>query len=276
MPFLETHDQTSLYYRDWGTGMPVVFVSAWAFSGAMWEYQMLPFSENGLRCIALDRRGHGHSDDPGHGYDFDTLADDLAALLTQLDLHEVTLVGNSMGCAEIARYLSRHGNSRIARVAFVSTITPYIVQAEENPHGVPQSVLDIHSAALHRDRVLYFADGAIKYFGLGSTWPLPPMLSSEMVQWAIRLILECSAKAVIECQRILWTSDWRPDVHAMTVPTLLIHGEQDQNAPLHLCAGRTTQVIAGSELKVYEGAAHGLFLTHKDRLNADLLAFIQR
>lgn len=128
----------------------------------------------------------------------------------------------------------------------------------------------------HGDRVLYFADGAIKYFGLGSTWPLPPMLSSEMVQWAIQLILECSPKAVIECQRALWTTDLRPDVHTMTVPTLLIHREKDQNAPLDFCAGRTTQLIVGSELKVYEGAAHGLFLTHKDRLNADLLAFIQR
>ena len=275
MPYIETSDHTSLYYRDWGTGKPVVFVSAWAFSGAMWEYQAVPLSEHGLRCITYDRRGHGRSDDPGSGYEFDTLADDLAALLAQLNLREVTLVGNSMGCAEIARYLSRHGTSRIARVALVSPITPCILRSADNPEGAPKSLLDAHGAALHKDRPSYFTDGAIKYFGLGSRWPEPPVLSSEMVQWAVRLILECSPKAVIECQRAMWETDFRPDLRACTVPTLVIHGDNDQSAPLDLCGRRTARAIPESQFNVYAGAAHGLFLTHKDRLNDDLLAFIQ-
>ncbi len=275
MPFIETSDHTSLYYRDWGTGMPVMFVSAWALSGAMWEYQMVPLSDQGLRCIAYDRRGHGRSDDPGRGYEIDRLADDLAALLTQLDLREVTLVGNSMGCGEIARYLSRHGTSRVARVALISPSMPCILERADNPEGVPRSALDAHIAALHKDRVLYFADGTLKYFGLGSRWPAPEVLSPELVQWAIRLILESSPKAVIECMRTNWETDFRPDLRAFTVPTLIIHGNNDQNAPLDMCGRRTARLIAESQLKVYEGAPHGLFLTHKERLNDDLLVLIQ-
>jgi non-heme chloroperoxidase len=275
MPFIETKDHTSLYYRDWGTGTPVVFVNSAVLSGAMWEYQMLPLSEHGLRCIAYDRRGHGRSDDPGRGYDFDTLADDLAQLLVQLDLHEVALVVQSMGCAEIARYLSRHGTSRIARVALISPITPFLLRTEDNTEGAPKAIFDAHLAAQLKDRPFYNGtDGAIKYFGLGSKWPEPGLVSPEMVQWLTRLILETSPKANIECFRAFWETDFRPDMRSFTVPTLIIHGENDQNAPL-ICGRRTAQAISGSQLRVYEDAAHGLFLTHKDRLNEDLQAFIQ-
>src|SRR5215467_8341847 len=192
MPFLETNDQTRIAYRDWGTGIPVVFVSAWAFSGAMWEYQMLPLSEQGLRCIAYDRRGHGRSDESASGYLFDTLADDLAAVLAHLELTGVTLVGNSMGCGEIVRCLSRHGTDRIARVVLTSTITPFLLRTEDNPEGAPKSFLDQTIAALLADRPHFLASGAIKYFGLGSTWPGSEVLSCEMVQWMIQLILESS------------------------------------------------------------------------------------
>jgi non-heme chloroperoxidase len=152
MPFFETSDHTSLYYRDWGTGAPVVFVGSIVLSSEMWEYQMLPLSEHGLHCIAYDRRGHGRSDDPGRGYDFNTLADDLAALLELLDLHQVTLVGQSMGCSEIARYLARHGTDRIARVALISPTTPFLLRREDNPEGAPREVFDAHVAAQLRDR----------------------------------------------------------------------------------------------------------------------------
>lgn len=275
MPFIETNDQTRIFYRDWGTGIPVVFVSAWALSGAMWEYQMIPLSEQGLRCVAYDRRGHGRSDDPGSGYLFDTLADDLAALLAQLDLNGVTLVGNSMGCGEIARYLSRHGTDRIARVVLTSTITPFLLRTEDNPEGAPKSFLDQTISALTADRPHFMTSGAIKYFGLGSTWPGSEVVSSEMVQWFIQLILESSPKAILECRRTVNETDFRPDLPACTVPTLIIHGGQDQTAPLGLCGRRTAQAIQRSQLKVYESAAHGLFLTEKDRLTRDLLTFIR-
>jgi non-heme chloroperoxidase len=275
MPYIETNDHTSLYYRDWGTGIPVVFVNSAVLSGAMWEYQMLPLSDQGLRCISLDRRGHGRSDDPGHGYDMDTLADDLGTLIAHLNLREVTLVGQSMGCAEIARYLSRHGTSRIARVVLISTITPCLLQSEDNPQGAPRAVFETHVAAQLKDRPHYNGpEGVSRYFGLGSRWPESDVVSPEIVQWLVRLVLETSPKANIECFRSFWQTDFRPDMLAFTVPTLIIHGANDQNAPL-LCSQRTAQAIEGSQLKIYEGAGHGLFLTHKDRLNEDLLAFIK-
>jgi non-heme chloroperoxidase len=275
MPFFETNDHTSLYYRDWGTGSPVVFVSAWALSGAMWEYQMVPLSDQGLRCITSDRRGHGRSDDPGFGYEFDTLADDLAALLAHLDLKGVTLVGNSIGCCEIVRYLSRHGTDRIARVVLTSTRTPFLLRTENNPEGVPKSFFDQAISALMTDRPQYMDSGATKYFGLGSTWPGAEVLSSAMVHWMVQLILESSPKAILECLRATNETDFRPDLPACRVPTLIIHGDKDQGAPLDLCGRRTAQAIPRSQLKVYEGAAHGLFLTHRDRLTSDLLNFIR-
>jgi non-heme chloroperoxidase len=275
MPYFEINDQTSLYYRDWGTGTPVVFVSAWALSGAMWEYQMLPLSDQGLRCIAYDRRGHGRSDDPGRGYEYDTLADDLSALLAHLDLQRVTLVGNSNGCCEIVRYLSRHGTDRIARVVLTSSRTPFLTRTADNLEAVPKSYFDQAISAFTTDRPQYMDSGAIKYFGLGSTWPGVEVLSPAMVQWVVRLILESSPKAILECARATNETDFRPDMSACTVPTLVIHGEKDQGAPLDLCGRRTAQAIEGSQLKVYEGAAHGLFLTHRDRLTSDLLDFIR-
>jgi pimeloyl-ACP methyl ester carboxylesterase len=276
MPYIKTNDHTTLYYRDWyGTGKPVVFVSAWSFGSAMWEYQMLALSEQGLRCIALDRRGHGRSDDPGQGYDIDTLSDDLASLLNQLDLHEVTLVGNSMGCLEILHYLARHGTSRIARVALVSGVTPYMCRSEDNPQGIPEEAIEFNISRVRQDRPLYMGTGAITYYSLGSAWPGPELLSPEMIQWSIRLILECSPKACIECQRTASTTDVRPDLPACTVPTLVLHGDNDHIAPLDLCGRRTTQGIVGSELKIYSGGGHGMFLTHRDHLNSDLLAFIK-
>jgi len=274
MPFFETNDHTSLYYRDWGTGAPVVFVNSAVLSGAMWEYQMLPLCDQGLRCIAYDRRGHGRSDDPGRGYEMNQLSDDLAQLIAHLDLHEVTLVGQSMGSTEIARYLSRHGASRIARVVLISPITPCLLRTEDNPEGAPREVFEAHLAAQLTDRPHYNSEaGASQYFGLEAGWPGPEIVSSEMKQWFIRLILETSPKANIECFRSFWQDDFRPDMQAFTVPTLIIHGELDHNAPL-LCAQRTARAIAGSQFKIYEGAAHGLYLTHKDRLNSDLLDFI--
>lgn len=273
MPYIETRDHVSLYYRDWGTGAPIVFISSWALGGAMWEYQMVSLSEQGLRCIACDRRGHGRSDDPGRGYDFDTLADDLDALLTQLDLHEITLVGHSMGCAEVARYLSRYGTGRVARVVLASPVTPFLLETEDNPFGAPLAVHEAHITALATDRPLYFTDGAIKFFSLGSKWPTPPDLSHEMVQWSIRLILESSPQATIGFRRAMAKTDFRPDMPAFSVPTLIIHGDNDQTAPLEICGRRTAQAIEGSQLKVYEGAPHGLFLTDRKRLNDDLLAW---
>jgi non-heme chloroperoxidase len=273
MPYFETSDGTSLYYRDWGTGQPVVFVSSWALSGQMWEYQTVPLSRQELRCMTFDRRGHGRSDDPGRGYDFDTLADDLAALINHLNLRDVILVAHSMGCAEVARYLSRHGASRIAKVALISPIR--LLRPLDGSEDIPQPVLDAIIAPMIADRARYFTDGSIKFFGLGSQWPTPPIMSREMVEWGIRLILESSPRAALDCWYALMQVDCRADMAAFTMPTLIIHGDNDQNAPLDICARRIAEAVPGSKLVIYEGAPHGLFLTDRERLTRDLLAFVQ-
>ncbi|HEX6553668.1 MAG TPA: alpha/beta hydrolase [Ktedonobacteraceae bacterium] len=275
MPYFETSDHTSLYYRDWGTGTPVVFLSSWGYSGPMWEYQMVPLSERGLRCIAYDRRGHGRSDDPGRGYDFDTLADDLATFLEQLDLHEVTLISHSVAGGEIVRYLSRHGTSRIARIVLISATLPFMLQTADNPEGVPGDRIYAHVESLRTDRPHYLSTGAISFFSLGSNWPGPEVISPEMLQWSIQMLLECSPKAAIAFREVSIETDFRADLRNCSIPTLIVHGDKDTSAPLNLCGRRIAQAIAGSQLKIYEGAAHGLFLTHKDRLNSDLLDFIR-
>jgi pimeloyl-ACP methyl ester carboxylesterase len=270
MPFIETVDHTSLYYKDWGAGKPVVFVSSIWLGSAMWEYQITPLSNQGLRCIAFDRRGHGRSDDPGKGYDFDTLADDLAAVIEHLDLHEVTLVGHSVGCAEIAHYLARHGTSRVARAVLISTTTP----GRPDTATIPASFIDPTIKGLSTDRPRFFADGAIKFFGLGSQWPHFSDVSHEMVRWAVGLTLQASSKASIEIWRSAIRTNFRSDLAAFTIPTLLIHGDHDLTAPLDYCGRPTAAAILDSKLIVYEGAAHGVFITEKDRLNHDILAHI--
>ncbi len=272
MPYIQTQDHSQIYYRDWGTGKPVVFISSYAFSGEMWEYQMVPLSEQGLRTIAPDRRGHGRSDDPGHGYDFDSLADDLAELFCQLDLSEVTLVGHSMGCCEVARYIGRHGNNRVARVVLISSATPGGFPLL--PEGAPRDVLDAHIGAISTNRPRYLRDAAMSFFALGSSWPLPG-LSSEIVENALQIVLQTSPKALVETLRAHWKTDFRSDLAAFSVPTLVIHGEQDQSAPLEVIGRPTAQAIAKSQLIIYPTAVHGLFYTEQKRLNRDLLSFIQ-
>jgi pimeloyl-ACP methyl ester carboxylesterase len=270
VPFIQTRDHVQLYYRDWGTGKPVVFISSYVFSGEMWEYQMQSLSEQGLRTLAPDRRGHGRSDDPGRGYDFDTLTDDLAELLRQLDLSDVTLVGHSMGRCEIARYMGRHGANRVARVVLISSATPGGFPIL--PEGAPQDALDAHISAISTNRPHYLRDAAIRFFA--PSWPLPG-LSSEQVEQALQIALQTSPKALVETLRAHWKTDFRSDLSAFSVPTLVIQAAQDQSAPLELMGHPTAQAIAKSQLIIYSTTVHGLFYTERDRLKKDLLSFIQ-
>ena len=266
-PFIETRDRASLFYKDWGAGKPVVFVHGWALHSDMWQYQMIHLAGQGLRCIAYDRRGHGRSSDPGRGYDYDTLADDLAALLNRLNLREVTLVGHSMGGGEIVRYLTRHGNSRIARIVLLAPGTPFLLKTADNPDGVNQQVFEFLRAAWSRDFPKWLADNARPFF--------TPETSPQMIEWGIGMCLQTSLKAVMDCNRAVTETDFRAELRKITVPTLIIHGNTDQSHPLALTGKKTAQLIPGSQLKVYEGAPHGLFITHLDRLNRDLLAFLK-
>jgi non-heme chloroperoxidase len=256
--FVETRDGASLFYNDWGTGKPVVFSHAWGLNADIWEYQLTELTDQGLRCIAYDRRGHGRSSDPGRGYDYDTLSDDLAAIIERLDLNEVTLVGFSMGSGEVARYLSRHGSGRIARVVLVSAVAP-------KPDG---RLFPGFVAALKQDRPAFFASGVPLFIGGEST------VSAAMSQWVLTQFLRASPKAVIECMRAISASDLRADFGAFKLPTLVIHGGGDQVNPLDKTAKLTAAAIPGAELRVYANAPHGLVITHRDRFTKDLLAFI--
>lgn len=261
-----TRDGTNLFHRDWGTGRSIVFVSSFALNADMWAYQMLALSGRGLRCVAFDRRSHGRSDDPGRGYEYDTLADDLATVIEQLELHQITLVGHSMGAGEIVRYLSRHGPNRVASVVLLAPTTPFLLKTADNPDGVDKTVFAQTRAMWRKDFPKWLFDNAGPFF--------VPDTSSEMRQWVVRMALESSLKALIDLNVEVTESDFRRELPHITAPTLIIQGTHDLSAPLALTGQKTVQLIPGSRLTIYEGAPHGLMFTHMERLNADLLAFI--
>jgi pimeloyl-ACP methyl ester carboxylesterase len=261
--FIETRDGTQLFYRDWGTGTPLVFMSGWALTSDCWGYQMAPLSES-TRCIAYDRRGHGRSSDPGRGFDADTLADDLAAVLDALDLKNVTLVAHSMAGGEAVRYLSRYGPQRVGRIALISATLPFMTKTADNPDGIDPAVFENgRRNVLLRDFPKALRDN-MRPFGVAET-------SDAMLDWISGLMLRCSMKALVECNRALTSTDFRPDLAKVDVPTLIVHGDKDVSAPLAITGRKTAAPQA--TVKIYEGAPHGLFLTHAERLNKDLLEF---
>jgi pimeloyl-ACP methyl ester carboxylesterase len=270
--FIEMRDGTTLFFKDWGTGKPIVFIHGWVLGSEMWEYQMTTLFNQGLRCIAYDKRGCGRSSQPGDGYDFDTFADDLATLIEQLDLQDVTLVSHSMGSDEVACYLSRYGTSRIARTVLIATITPFLCKTADNPNGFAPSSFEQTITLLQQDRPHYFTAMASSFFGDGLS---NSSVSPEMAQWLVNLALQSSPWATIQMMQAQSETDFRDDMAAFTVPTLIIHGDRDMGAPIALTGQKTADAIPGSQLKVYEGAAHRLFITHKEQLNRDLLVFIQ-
>lgn len=269
VPFVEVADGTRLYLKDWGDGPPIVLIAPWSLHSGWWDYQMPFLAGRGFRCIAPDRRGHGRSTEPGSGYEFDTLADDLAAVFEQLDLRDVTLVGHSMGCAEVVRYLSRHGSSRVARLALIATITPFTVRTPENPGGVPREVLESARVSLAQDRGKPIADAAGAFFGTSKN-----TVSAATMEWWVRMMMDqCSLHAMTELHRVFTETDFRADLRALKVRTRLIHGDSDTSTPFAFTGERTAALIENCEVKLYKDAAHGLPVTHKDQLNADLLAF---
>lgn len=271
MPFFETADGTRLAYEDYGAGPPIVFVSAWVLNADMWEYQVPFFAEHGYRCVLPDRRGHGRSDRPPSGYDLDTRADDLATLIGQLDLREVTLVAHSMGGGEAVRYLARHGQERIARVAFLAAALPCLKLAEDNPLGLPEAVSETMVAQLRTDRPKWFADRAQGYFAthLGND------VSPALIDNEVRRCLSASPVATVEVWQAGFHADHRAELRATTVPALIIHGAADQSAPIDLTSRRTAELVAGCVYKEYPTAGHGLYITHAEQVNADLLDFIK-
>ncbi|MFZ0657850.1 MAG: alpha/beta hydrolase [Candidatus Binataceae bacterium] len=264
-PLVTADDGTQLYFKDWGAGLPVVFISSWSANADMWQYQMAPMAAAGYRCVAYDRRGHGRSGQPSTGFDYDTLADDLAAVIDDRDLRGATLVGHSMAAGEIVRYLSRHGAGRVARIVLIAPTTPFVLQTPDNPDGVPNAMFEQTRAQLAADLPGWLADNADPFF--------VPETSPAMRAWVLSLSLQCSIVAALGCNHAFCETDFRPELPKISVPTLVIHGDKDASTPLELTGRKTAKLIPGAELKVYQGAPHGLMFTHTERLNRDLIAF---
>jgi non-heme chloroperoxidase len=267
-----TKDGTSLYYKDWGSGPAVVFSHGYPLSSDAWEDQMFFLAQNGYRVIAHDRRGFGRSSQPSKGYDYDTFADDLAQLVNALDLHEATFVGHSMGGGEVARYVGRHGQARVAKVAFISSVTPFLLETATNPSGAPKEVFDGFRAAVQANRSQWNLDVTIPYYSFNRP---TTKVSEGLRQNYWRQGQATGIQAAYHALGAFSETDFRDDLKKITVPTLVVHGDDDQIVPLEISANLTAKTISQARLLVYEGGSHGLLHVNKDRLNADLLAFLR-
>ncbi|WP_067532692.1 alpha/beta fold hydrolase [Nocardia crassostreae] len=271
MGFFRTADGTDLAYEDYGTGTPMVFVAGWSLHSDMWEYQVPFFLEQGYRCILLDRRGHGRSDRPSTGYDVDTRADDLAALLDQLDLRDVILVAHSAGGGEVVRYLARHGQDRIARIALLAPAIPFMCQTEDNPVGVPRAALEASQAQFRADRPKWYADRGQGYFATH----LGTGVSQAVMDAEMQRCMQAAPYAALVMQREIFTADHRADVAALTLPLLLLHGIPDQSIPIDVSSRQAIKLAPHAVYKEYPDAGHGLYISHAAQVNADILEFLK-
>jgi len=276
MTFIESVSNTGekpvkLFVQDVGQGKPVVFISGWPLSSEMWEYQFNVLPKHFIRCIGYDRRGFGKSDKPWDGYDYDTLASDLNAVLEELDLYEVTLVGFSMGGGEVVRYLANYGDKRIARVALISSVVPFMLQTDNNPDGLPKEMFDEFVANTEEDRPKFLAEFAKSFYGNSF---LNSNVSDEILIWHNALALQASGRATSRCIRSFSETDFRSDLVKVKVPVLIIHGDADKTVPIEVSGQKTSELLPSAEYIIYEGAPHGLFVTEKERLNNDLIRFI--
>jgi non-heme chloroperoxidase len=270
---ITTKDGTSIYYKDWGEGPPVVLSHGWPLCSDSWEAQMLFLASNGYRCIAHDRRGHGRSSQPWNGNDMDTFADDLAELIEALDLTDIVLVGFSMGGGEISRYVGRHGTGRVAKAALVAGVPPLMVKTPSNPGGLPMKVFDDLRAAALADRSQLYRDLASgPFFGANRSGA---KVSQGMMDWFWTQGMMAGHKNTLDCIKAFSETDFTEDLRRFDVPTLVVHGDDDQIVPIGASAHMASKLVANASLLVYPGAPHGLADTHKDRLNADLLAFVK-
>jgi non-heme chloroperoxidase len=270
MSYITTKDGTEIYYKDWGIGQPVVFSHGWPLSSDAWEDAMFFFASNGYRAIGADRRGHGRSSQPWSGNDMDHYADDLAELVQHLDLKDVIHIGHSTGGGEVVRYIGRHGTKRVAAAALVSDITPVMLKSATNPLGLPVDVFDEIRAGILRDRAQYFADLSGPFYGANRAGS---KVSQGLRDFFVTQSLMAGMPACYFCVKVFSETDLTEDLKKIDVPTLFVHGSDDQVVPLADSALLSSKIVKGAQLKVYEGAPHGLPSTEKDRLNEDLLAF---
>jgi non-heme chloroperoxidase len=271
MAFIATHDGVQLHVKDNGKGRPVVLIHGWPLNGDMFEYQTLALLEAGYRVITYDRRGFGQSGHPAEGYDYDTFADDLAAVMDKLDLQGANLIGFSMGGGEIARYLSRHGAKRVAKVALVSSVVPFLLKSGDNPNGVDLSVFEEMKKQIRKDRFDFLQTFGKQFYGVGL---VTSPVSEALMQWTFVLAVMASPLATIRCVDAFAKTDFRKDLPAFTLPTLIIHGSSDKVVPIDISGKAAAKGITGAKYIEYNGEPHGLFATVPDRLSADLKEFM--
>lgn len=271
MSYLETNDATGIYFEDYGAGQTLVFIHGWPLSGAMWDYQIVPLARAGFRCLTYDRRGFGRSDKPDGSYDYATLAGDLAELLSELDLTDVTLIGFSMGGGEVIEYLARHNSEgRVTRAMLVSSIVPGMLQTLENPEGVAMSVFDEMREGIENDRPAFLTEFAKTFYGVGL---LSQPVSDAMLAATCDVGMTASPIATLQCIRTFSETSFTADLPKITVPVRVIHGDADATVPIATTGQRAAELLPNADLKVYEGAPHGLFYTHRHDLNRDIAAF---
>ena len=268
-----TADNTELYVKDWGSGRPVILLHGWPLSSDSWDDQAMAIADAGYRAIAYDRRGFGRSTQPWAGYDYDTLADDLAAVIAATSARDAVLIGFSMAGGEVARYMSRHAGKNVVKAALISSVVPFMLKGNDNPGGTEQSVFDDMAAAMSEDRAQFFRSFFKEFFGVGM---LTHPVSDEVLEWARGLSMQASLKATLACAKAFSSTDFRPDMSAFVVPTLIIHGTVDKIVPIDAAGRAAAQGIPGSRLVEYEGEPHGLFATAKERLTEDLIGFLRQ
>ena len=273
MPYITTQDDTKLYVKDWGTGRPVILLHGWPLSADSWDDQAMAIAQSGFRAIAYDRRGFGRSEQPWEGYNYDTLADDLAAVIKETGAVDATIVGFSMGGGEVARYMSRHGGQNVIQAGLVSSVVPYMLKTPDNPQGTDQAVFDKMAKGMKQDRAHFFAGFFKDFYGVDFALAPP---SQELLEWSRSVSMQASLKATLDCAEAFATTDFRPDLPSFSVPTLIIHGTKDQTVPIDASGRAAAKGIAQAQLIEYEGAPHGLFATRKAQFTQDLLSFLKQ
>jgi non-heme chloroperoxidase len=272
MPTITTKDATQIFYKDWGAGQPIVFSHGWPLTADDWDGQMLFFGQRGYRVIAHDRRGHGRSSQTWDGNDMDTYADDLAALFEALNLKDAIMVGHSTGGGEVARYLGRHGSSRVAKAALISAVPPLMLKTEKNPTGQPRAAFDELRAALAANRPQFYKDITLPFYGYNR----PGAKISEGIRehWWLQGMMG-GVKAHYDCIKAFSETDFTEDLKKIEIPVLVMHGDDDQIVPIVAAGPLSAKILKNATLKVYQGFPHGMPATEADRINADLLTFFQ-